>query len=305
MIGRGVTRSLKASPDYRPLSRLRDHRGVDLIHANLESAVSESHPEWPWKAYHFRSEPTLLKRALSMRGSLAEAPLVFSVANNHILDVGRAGLTETLSALNALPAYWAGAGANTEEAWRPALIDVRGQRVGILAVTDHCGCLDMCGWLATESRAGVAYAYLSGGEWAPLLRATRRLRRRAEVTIVSLHTGPNYLDAPPDWQRSLAHALVDAGASAVLMHSAHHVLPYERRGDSVIFYALGDLLHDYKKNAQYHSDEGATAVVSFSPDAPPEVKLRPHVIKRRVHYPLKLKGSRAQRVLRRLNTPLK
>jgi len=301
MIGRGVARSLKRSPRYEPLRGLSAPRPVDLVHFNLESAVSGPHPEWPWKAYRFRLEPQLLKRALRLSGAgLGQAKLALSLANNHSLDFGREGLKETLSALNSLGLSAAGAGLNAEGAWSPAKLIIKGQRVGLLSVTDHCGCLDMCGWLATEERAGLAYAYLSGGEWGPLLEATRRLRSRSELVIVSLHSGPNYLDSVPSWQVALGRSLVDAGATIVLMHSAHHVLPFERYGEGLIFYALGDLVNDYSVNERYRNDLGATALIHVKPGASPELELRPHQLKRRAHHALPLSSPDAQLTLKRL-----
>lgn len=301
MVGRGVARSLAQHPRYVPLNGLRAGRAVDLVHFNLESVASAPHPEWPWKAYRFRLPPELLPRALKLMGpDFKTAQLMVSLANNHSLDFGVEGLKETLSALKAARVLSAGAGYSSSEAWAPTVTQVKGQRVGLLSVTDHCGCLDMCGWLATPHRPGVAYAYLSGGEWGPLLEATRRLRAQAEVAIISLHSGPNYVSAVPDWQRELARALVEAGATIVFMHSAHHVLPVERYQGGLIFYALGDLINDYSVNERYRNDLGATALVTLRPNEAPLVHLRPHRLKRRQLLPLSAESPEGQLTLSRL-----
>jgi len=301
MLGRGVTRSLQRHARYHPFYGLDAPRPVDLVHVNLESVVSAPHPEWPWKAYRFRMPTELLPRALKLTGrNVRRAQLAVSLANNHSLDFGVAGLKDSLRALKQEGVHVAGAGHNASEAWAPALLTVQGQRVGLLSVTDHCGCLDMCGWLATATRPGVAYAYLSGGEWGPLIEATRQLRARSEVVILSLHSGPNYLDKVPSWQRELAHALVEAGATIVLMHSAHHVLPMERYQGGLIFYALGDLLNDYSVNQRYRNDLGATALVTVHPKAEPQVTLRPHALKRRARYPLSPESPDGRLTLSRL-----
>ena len=302
MLGRGITRSLQRSAGYHPFYGLDAPTPVDLVHVNLESVISALHPEWPWKAYRFRMPPEFLPRALKLTGrNVRKAQLAVSLANNHSLDFGVAGLKDTLLALKQQGVSVAGAGHNASEAWAPALLTVQGQRVGLLSITDHCGCLDMCGWLATTTRPGVAYAYLSGGEWGPLIEATRRLRATSEVVILSLHSGPNYLDQVPEWQRALAHALIEAGATIVLMHSAHHVLPMERYKEGLIFYALGDLLNDYSVNPRYRNDLGATALVTLHPKAEPQVALRPHALKRRARYPLSPESPDGRLTLSRLN----
>ena len=158
----------------------------------------------------------------------------------------------------------------------------------------------MCGWLPTPARPGVAYAYLSGEEWEILLEATRRLRAQVEVVVISLHSGPNYLSEVPRWQRALGRALIDAGATIIVMHSAHHVLPYERYRGGLIFYSLGDLMNDYRVNQEYRSDLGATALVKLRVNESPTVVLRPHKIVRRHLKPLKPDEPDTRLVLSRL-----
>ena len=121
-----------------------------------------------------------------------------------------------------------------------------------------------------------------------------------EVAIVSLHSGPNYVGEVPSWQRELARALVDAGATIVLMHSAHHVLPFERHREGLIFYALGDLVNDYRVRVDYRNDLGATALIELTPERAPQVSLRPHRVAHRQHHPLPLESPDAQLTLRRL-----
>ena len=48
-----------------------------------------------------------------------------SLANNHILDFKEPGMRETQRTLDAAGIRWAGAGANLEEAARPAMLQVR------------------------------------------------------------------------------------------------------------------------------------------------------------------------------------
>ena len=307
MIGRGVARHLKRRPRHQVFTSLNVPKSVDIIHFNLESVVSELHPEWPWKMYRFRSESSLLPRALSLKyltqyRSAQKTSLVVSLANNHALDFGREGLRETLKHLDQAGVAHVGAGLNTTQAWSPKIIERRGQSVGFLSITDHCGCLDMCGWLPTPARSGVAYAYLSGGAWETLLEATRRLRARVEVVVISLHSGPNYMSEVPDWQQELGRALIDAGATIIVMHSAHHVLPYERYRSGLIFYALGDLMNDYRFNQKYRSDLGATALVKLHVKEPPTVVLRLHKIVRRHLKPLKSNDPDTQLTLSRLNS---
>lgn len=278
MLGRGIDRRLAHNARYAPLSALRPGPPGAWWLFNLESVVSPPHPEWPWKMYRFRVAPERFTAAFAQGPIRLDRALV-SVANNHTLDHGREGLAATLRQLDAAGVRHAGAGPNLDAAWAPAIGGAPGARVGLLAVADHCGCLDMCGWLATTERSGIAYAYLSGGERAPLLEATRRLRQQVEVVVVSLHAGPNYVDEVPEWLRATARAVVDAGADVVYAHSAHHVLPIERYAGRHLIYAPGDLLNDYTPRDAPRNDLGATVQITLTPGGEQSVEVRPHRIR--------------------------
>jgi hypothetical protein len=58
---------------------------------------------------------------------------VMNCANNHIGDGGHEGLADTLAALRGLGIQPVGAGANLEEARRPAVVERNGTRVGFTA----------------------------------------------------------------------------------------------------------------------------------------------------------------------------
>lgn len=265
-----------------PLRALPPLRDEEWFITNLESVLGAPLQAWPLKAYHFQSDPALFPRLLKS-ARINPQRLIVSLANNHALDFDVQGLQSTLSTLEDLGVHHVGAGEDAATAWRPIIVGERGARLGILAVTDHCGCLDMCGWVAGAGRSGVAYRELSWGDQSPLLDAVKSLRAQAEGVIISLHSGPNYLDHPAKWMRNLAHQLIEAGADIIHFHSAHHVLPIERYRGRLIAYGLGDLLNDYKLNSQYRNDLGSTAVVTITPQQGGgrqlTVQLRPHQIR--------------------------
>jgi len=74
-------------------------------------------------------------------------------------------------------------------------------------------------------------------------------RAGAEVVIVSLHWGAEYVDAPTEMQRQIARGLSDLGADVIMGNHAHVVQPiewHEREdgGRSLIIYSLGNFLAD-------------------------------------------------------------
>ncbi len=106
MLARGVTNTInREGPEItvRYLNNLTKDK--DLFFANLECALmrNNSFYEGPEKAFYFRAEP-LAVQVLKLLGID-----MVSVANNHILDAGVTGLTDTLSILrNNNIAYCAG-----------------------------------------------------------------------------------------------------------------------------------------------------------------------------------------------------
>lgn len=269
MLGRGVDARLGREADWTPWRGLsRALRGVDVFGFNLECAVTDSAESLSWKKFRFKMSPAHAARVFGSIPVPAGAQSIASVANNHALDFGRAGLADTLAALDAAGIPHAGAGVDATAAWRPAVLTTRsGVRVGVLAVADHCGCLRMGPWVAGRDQPGIAWANLSAGHTDRLLRAVSALDRAVDVLVISLHSGPNWLPAgPPEWQRELAAALVDAGADVVWSHSAHHVLPLEAIRGRTIIYGPGDLVDDYRRSPEYRNELGMVVRIDVSAD---------------------------------------
>ena len=90
---------------------------VDLRIANLETAITSAQTPWPEKAIHYRMHPRNI-------GCLTSAKIsACALANNHVLDWGYDGLSETLKTLDAAGIAHAGAGNDAEEAMQPAALD--------------------------------------------------------------------------------------------------------------------------------------------------------------------------------------
>src|ERR1019366_5114780 len=90
----------------------------------------------------------------------------------------------------------------------------------------------------------------------------RLLAEDADVAIVSMHAGTEYQPQPNFQQREFARAALDAGARVVAGHHPHVTQPWERSGNGVIFYSLGNLVFDQFQRAE--TQRGALAEVVFS-----------------------------------------
>src|SRR6266568_6452053 len=95
---------------------------VDFRIANLETAIASAETPWPGKGIHYRMHPQNI-------GCLSAAHIsACALANNHVLDWGYAGLSETLRALAAAGVAHSGAGQNAEEAAAPAVLNLPDKR---------------------------------------------------------------------------------------------------------------------------------------------------------------------------------
>lgn len=267
MLGRGVNDRLGRgrSPNiWRGLAPAL--RGADVVAFNLECAVTDASPWGSWKKYRFK---LLMEHAQPVLSSIPVpdgVARVVSVANNHVLDFGPEGLTDTLGVLDEAGIVHVGAGVDATSAWRPSVITTEeGVRVGFLAVADHCGCLRMSQWVAGRDQPGIAWANLSSGRTEVLLAAVAALDPAVDVLIVSIHGGGNYLpEGLAPWMRQLAEELVDAGADVIWGHSAHHVLPIEQIRGRHVIYGTGGLVDDYVRRPAYRNDLGMVVRITFS-----------------------------------------
>src|SRR5262249_33320603 len=81
---------------------------VDLRVVNLETAVTSAETPWPGKGIHYRMHPQNIECLTAAKINAC------ALANNHVLDWGYDGLSETLKNLDAAGIAHAGAGNDAE-----------------------------------------------------------------------------------------------------------------------------------------------------------------------------------------------
>jgi poly-gamma-glutamate capsule biosynthesis protein CapA/YwtB (metallophosphatase superfamily) len=238
-IGRGLD---FAYPWGEALTVLRERRPYARI-VNLETAVTTSDDAQPGKGIHYRMHPDNLP-------CITSAGIDCCVlANNHVLDWGRAGLAQTLSVLRAVGLRTAGAGRDAQEAGAPAVIKLpaAGGRVLVFAyATPTSG--TPAAWAATRERGGVNFLGELSGRTAELAAEVMLQHRRAgDVVVASVHWGENWGFDIPRGERAFAHGLIDAGGADIVWgHSSHHVKGIEVHQGKLILYGCGDFLNDYE-----------------------------------------------------------
>ena len=220
---------------------LLDRRAPDVRVINVETAITRSDRFAERKTVCYRMNPANLPVLLAAK------PDVCVLANNHVLDFGREGLLESVSTLTEAGVAVVGAGADTGQARRAALVDLpTGGRV----VCQACGSPTAgvpSSWAATPQHPGVNLIIESDIDAADALAdRAQELRRPGDIAVVSVHWGSNWGYHVPDAQVRFAHRLVDRGIDVVYGHSSHHPRPIEVYRDRLILYGCGDLINDYE-----------------------------------------------------------
>jgi poly-gamma-glutamate capsule biosynthesis protein CapA/YwtB (metallophosphatase superfamily) len=231
---------------------------IDLRIVNLETAITSEETPWPDKGIHYRMHPLNI-------GCLSVARIsACALANNHVLDWGYSGLSETLRSLDAVGIAHSGAGNNAEEAAAPAVLNVEGKpRVLLFSFGSTTSGIPH-EWRATSCRGGVNLLDdLSDATAARVADQMRHYRKPGDLLIASIHWGSNWGYEIPSKQIAFAHRLVEEGVAIVHAHSSHHVKAIEVFKNRLILYGSGDFLTDYEGISGYEEFRGDLALMYF------------------------------------------
>ncbi len=225
MLGRTVESLMRRNGDDYPFA-LADAmlQGHDMVFGNLEGPIVEQHvPTLPQSLrFSFASGvASVLKRYHFS---------VLSLANNHGLDQGEAGVRSTVSFLTD---------------------------AGIAAVGSPNGFPQER--IVTATANGRTIHMLAFNELQPSFPTEEGLTKIAEAAadpeafvVVSVHWGNEYQLHSNGHQQTLAHAMVDQGADLILGHHPHVVQELEQYKDALVVYSLGNFIFDqyFSKDTQ-------------------------------------------------------
>jgi poly-gamma-glutamate synthesis protein (capsule biosynthesis protein) len=223
--------------------------GTDFGFVNMETPVAPANSHGT-KAFLFDA-PVALPQALKASGIK-----IVSFANNHVMDQGWAGFTETRVHLKETGLLFAGTSDNAATAWQPVFTEANGIKVGWLGMTR---------WLNGNRNPDKDdqphvnfYPYpgeangAPGADEATVLNAVKAARAQCDLLVISVHWGIEYATAPRPEDVDLAHKMLDAGASVVVGGHPHVLQPIEtyqtKDGrDTVIFYSMGNFLSNQSR----------------------------------------------------------
>lgn len=259
MLDRHVGEKIKAKSLaylFEPLINEGDNifSGADLVAANLEGAVTDrGEHKPPQMAYDFAFAPELIGQLKTYGFNF------FNLANNHITDQGEAGFKETKKNLEDLGIAFSGCPDRQVGECSKRIIDIAGTKVGLIGFSAVYGQLDR-----KEAE-----------------RLTRETMAKADFVIINFHWGREYEHRASEVQKKLAHALIDAGADALIGHHPHVVQGVEVYRGRPIFYSLGNFIFDQYFSAD--TQEGLAVQLKMAPG-----RLEAELL------PLKSSGSRVR-----------
>jgi poly-gamma-glutamate capsule biosynthesis protein CapA/YwtB (metallophosphatase superfamily) len=176
---------------------------------------------------------------------------IVSFANNHVMDQGWAGFTESREHLKEVGLLFAGTSDDAATAWQPVITEANGIKVGWLGMTR---------WLNGNRNPDKDdqphvnfYPYpgesngAPGADEATVLAAVKAARAQCDLLVVSVHWGIEYATAPRPEDVDLAHKMLEAGATVIVGGHPHVLQPIETYQtqdgrETVIFYSMGNFL---------------------------------------------------------------
>jgi poly-gamma-glutamate synthesis protein (capsule biosynthesis protein) len=228
-------------------------QAADLVFAQLETTVSARGARVPNARLAMRAPPAM------MAAVRAAGIGVMSFAGNHCLDWGYEAFDDTLVHAATAGIGLCGAGHALVEARAPHVAVIGSTRIAFLAASsilpegyaaepDRPGCAPLRAHTLYEQiehdQPGTPARIRSHAhrdDLTALVSGVRAAREVADLVMVSLHWGVHMVPYTlAEYQREVAHALIDAGADAILGHHPHLLKAVEIYRQRPVFYSLGN-----------------------------------------------------------------
>ena len=203
----------------------------DFIFANMESPITKRGVPVIDKPYVFRVKPedaVCLERPQDRRGFHSKQP-------PDGLQRPKAWRTPSIP-WTALNIRHTGGGRNLAEARRPAILTYGETNIIILAYCNR----PPEDYYATNSSPGIAPLDL-----AMIREDIDSYKLPNNIVLVSLHWGIEQTHEPQSSQVAEAHAIIDAGADAIIGHHPHWPQGIELYRGKPIIYSLGNFINGY------------------------------------------------------------
>jgi len=158
-----------------------------------------------------------------------------SLANDHIMDYGTAGLINTVNRLNQVGIAHAGAGNNSQQAYTRTVLNIKGKKVALLSLSS----IAPDNARAQEGKAGIA----ANKKRYYIDSLIKEAAKQNDYLIVSCHWGDEGSTGIQNSQRKFAKRAIDAGADVVLGSHPHMMQGIEIYNGRCIAYSPGNFIY--------------------------------------------------------------
>ncbi len=183
---------------------------------------------------------------------------IWNINNNHIMDAGTEGLTDTLKLANEHDACTIGAGLDIDAASKPLILPEAGG-IGLLSVGYARACRK-----ATKSSCGC----LNFSDMDIIRARIEDIKKSCRWCIVVAHDGEEFTALPSPYTRDRFMQYLDWGADIIIAHHPHVPMNYETIGRKVIFYSLGNFIFDTDyQRSQFNTEKGLLIKLRLTEDS--------------------------------------
>jgi gamma-polyglutamate biosynthesis protein CapA len=217
----------KHSPLFPFTNCSHETNRADILFGNLEVVLSAFDRKSP------NIERTILRGQPNAVEGLSFAGFdVLSLANNHIMQHGRKAIEETINALNKKEIKYVGIEIPESSIYNQALFEINGISICFL------------GYNLRPQQYFIDPPLYVEGTFERIKNDIEKQRKNANITVISLHWGDEFINRPSPEQIELAHRIIDCGADIILGHHPHILQGVEKYKGKIIAYSLGNFIFD-------------------------------------------------------------
>ncbi len=241
MLGRGIL------SDYQPFQHVTQKLNQsEFLYGNLEGAISSKNVSVSTSGRSMEENPFRITLNPEAARSLENAGFdLVSLANNHSLDEGQAGLENTAAILSGSGIYVIGSGKNIQEAHRAFIKEIGGIQVAFLAINAIRTPRD------NQFRTDENEWQIADWDLDQISLSIRDAKIYSDAVVVMVHWGDeNEIHASLP-QNDAAQFLIDQGADVVIgvhPHVVQETAILERNQDKehvgFVAYSLGNFIFD-------------------------------------------------------------
>lgn len=180
---------------------------------------------------------------------------IWNICNNHIMDAGADGVSDTLKEAAAQGVKTIGAGMNLSEAMNPVILNEAGG-IGMFGVGYQRACRK-----AGEDTAGC----FSWSDMDNIRKTIAEIKETCRWCVVVAHGGEEFTSLPSCYTRKRYMDYLEMGADIVVSHHPHVPMNYETFPGKAIFYSLGNFIFDTDyQRSQFNTEKGILLKINFT-----------------------------------------